>query len=769
MYSYKYDTETGGLLLIDTLSQFSKEPRPVYSRELDLLGFDKIWKYEKTDEAPYLWAEAQFYFYRGKRVAKTIGGSLYERPNIELETDETGNEILPEGSILQPVDVAAMVEKNHNLIEILECEAVKKIYDVYKRYSKKLDCFHVAFSGGKDSIVLLELVKRALPANSFIVVFGDTGMEFPDTYETVNVVEAQCKADGVAFYRASSHLKPEESWRLFGPPSRVLRWCCSVHKSVPQTLKLREILGKNDYSGMDFVGVRAHESVARSDYEYENFGKKQKGQYSYNPLLEWGSAEVWLYIYRRKLPINTAYKKGNGRVGCIFCPLGSGGKSDWFRQECYPNEVRRFTSLIRSLVLNGTEKGYIENGGWVERRNGRDIAKNEPNYFEQIRDGKFKIIVKNAKTNWKEWLKTLGELPFEIECQTYEDGTYAVIVPDTISNTPLGKMLRIILHKAAYCVSCGVCETNCRNGCISFKTGVHIESCIHCGQCHNIEEGCLAFHSLALPETIGSKTMSLNTFSDHAPKLEWVRNFFAQQEKFLNENSLGRMQIAFFRRFLSDACLIAGKGKKTVVTDFAHKIIEIGWDTTTAWGLILTNLVCTNPQMRWYADTIPAGSKITRKDAEEMLQALSVSEKDARSIIKSFARLCALPLGTKLSWGEVTLIGQTLQVLSRSRCNLRDSDGDVILYALYKFAEACDGYYEFTLSRLMDFTVDSAGVSPAEIFGLSREEMEQFLNSLSRSRPEFVSYTATHDLEVIRLADDKKASDVLSLFQGARK
>ena len=52
MYSYKYDTETGGLLLIDTLSQFSKEPRPVYSRELDLLGFDKIWKYEKTDEAP---------------------------------------------------------------------------------------------------------------------------------------------------------------------------------------------------------------------------------------------------------------------------------------------------------------------------------------------------------------------------------------------------------------------------------------------------------------------------------------------------------------------------------------------------------------------------------------------------------------------------------------------------------------------------------------------------------------------------------------------
>ena len=36
-----------------------------------------------------------------------------------------------------------------------------------------------------------------------------------------------------------------------------------------------EILGKNDYVGMDFVGVRASESLARSMYEEENYGKKQ--------------------------------------------------------------------------------------------------------------------------------------------------------------------------------------------------------------------------------------------------------------------------------------------------------------------------------------------------------------------------------------------------------------------------------------------------------------------------------------------------------------
>ena len=43
-------------------------------------------------------------------------------------------------------------------------------------------------------------------------------------------------------------------------------------------------MGKNDYVGMDFVGVRAHESATRATYDEENFGKKQKGQYSHNQI-----------------------------------------------------------------------------------------------------------------------------------------------------------------------------------------------------------------------------------------------------------------------------------------------------------------------------------------------------------------------------------------------------------------------------------------------------------------------------------------------------
>ena len=42
MYSYTWDEETGGLLLNSSPLQFSKEPRPVFSEELDILGFGKM-------------------------------------------------------------------------------------------------------------------------------------------------------------------------------------------------------------------------------------------------------------------------------------------------------------------------------------------------------------------------------------------------------------------------------------------------------------------------------------------------------------------------------------------------------------------------------------------------------------------------------------------------------------------------------------------------------------------------------------------------------
>ena len=276
MYSYTFDKETGGIILNSTPTSFSKEPRPVYAAEMDILGFYKYWDYEKQNDTPYMWAESTAYWYRDVKIATIKGGDLYSSPELQPVRDETGTVLYGKelGITLQPIDIPAMCEKNRELMLVIEDATVKKIVKEYEKFKNKLDIFHVAFSGGKDSAVLLSLVKKALPKDSFVVIFGDTGMEFPDTYETVRITKQECDADGTPFYTARSHFDPDESWNLFGPPARVLRWCCSVHKSTPQTLKMREITGKDNYIGLDFVGVRAAESVARSKYDYENFGKK---------------------------------------------------------------------------------------------------------------------------------------------------------------------------------------------------------------------------------------------------------------------------------------------------------------------------------------------------------------------------------------------------------------------------------------------------------------------------------------------------------------
>lgn len=774
MYSYEWDQETGGLVLNSTPLLMSKEPRPVYSKELDLLGFDKYWKYEKNDIYPYMWSEANNYFYRGKLVAKTKGGTLCKAPEIVIIDEPEPNE-----GKLKPIDIEGMVKKNKTIIDQLSQHTIKKIYETYLKYKNKVDIYYVAFSGGKDSVVTFDIIRRALPHNEFKVLFGDTGMEFPDTYKLVREIKEICKKEEIDFIISKSHLNPLDTWRQYGPPSTVTRWCCSVHKTSPQILLLREITKKPDFTGMAFVGVRASESASRSDYDYIGVGEKHKGQLSCNPILDWNTAELYTYIYSQNLPINDAYKKGNSRAGCLVCPNVS-EKNSFFRRSCYTEEYDKFIAIIEDLYKEKFQskdrlKEFIENTGWKARMNGRDVnipigCKEEILTKEQI------IHVQNPKTDWQEWIKTIGvllndESPYQISYRgniySFEmitnDLGYDVVIPIELAkkDAVFVKLLKNVFHKAACCICCKECAADCHNGFINMDNGklTISDECKHCSQCHKVDRGCLIFKSLELPKGVSKmKSKSLNCYSTHAPLIEWFEEFFDKKDEFFVSPSINGPKVEFFTTFLKHAGLLED-GK---LTQTANIIDKYGLDNEKSWALMLANLAYT-PEINWFVKNVNFNEILNKQYIISNLleDENCTNERAANDIFRSYCRI--LDLGFNLV-GMGTVDNSDKKNPEIFRTPWYEPDAKIVLYSLYRFAEECGGYYQFSLTRLLNHDIESDGISPTEIYGLNRETMEKLLQGLAINYPDYISVSFTLDLDNINLRNDKSSKDILEML-----
>ena len=710
MYSYTWDAETGGLLLNSSPLSFSKEPRPVYYKELDILGFDRYWNYAKNDSYPYMWAEANNYFYRGRQVAKTKGGSLYTPPEIVIMDEPE-----PDGQPLRFVDIPAMVEKNRDLLEKLAAETIKKIYNIYVEYMDRVDVFYVAFSGGKDSVVALDLVQRALPHNKFKVLFGDTGMEFPDTYKIVEEIEQHCKDAKIEFLRAKSDFDPKVTWREFGPPAQTMRWCCSVHKTAPQIILLREYTNNPHFRGMAFTGIRGDESASRSEYEGISHGEKVRGQYSCHPILEWNSAELFSYIYERQLLINDAYKKGNSRAGCLVCPLAT-SKNMYFKEQAYSfsDEGYRTTTTFNNIILETTSKElsnpsavkeFMDIGGWKARRSGKELSFAKSYTNESFEQGVLTIQVSRIETDWKQWIKTIGNVTFlengnvevlcrdklyHIEIAENTNGLTATVVigKNTQKDIYFMSELKTVFRKTAYCIGCRVCEANCPHGFISMKDG-HVtidDRCVKCKKCHDVFHGCLVANSLRLPK--GEKKMgSIDRYGNMGIELDWVRSYFKLKDEFwTSPHSLGTNMVKNLKSFLNDAEVTA----KSKFAPFGKVIDNIGIENSDAWALILCNLTYTS-EFNWWVKNIDFSTTHTPDTIYAMLDD-SMSKNSRSHIVSAYKNiLISIPqLSNEIGLGvcDYTLKNGKRFWNSVVRIPWENPNPLVILYSLYKFAEA---------------------------------------------------------------------------------
>lgn len=498
MYNYEWDKETGGYILLPSkITGVTKEVRPVFFEELQFLGFDKNygWEFPRCEE-PLMWAEARKYYYKGEFVGEASGGGLYEMPILKNVVRSLK---------IEPVDIDTMVKKNENTMNGLVQNTLKIIYNTYLEYTPKVGMFYVAYSGGKDSIVMLDVIQRALPHDSFVVVFGDTTMELKVTYDALKRAKEHWPT--LEWYIAKTAFNAEESWDKIGFPARKLRWCCSVHKTAPSIAKLKEIYKekypdtRRPFKVMVFDGVRAEESDARSTYSMVSDGNKHAVQYNCSPILEWNSCELFLYIFKYNLLFNKLYRYGAYRVGCKLCPMAS----EWY--ECvinhiYPDEVSPLInkvkdSITKTFASEEEENTYLQSGGWKSRIGGKELNIGGNKLLEIKTVDSVKLIMTDNNYRWDKWLKTVGPV-VKINEDTYaiqykdtsvnftveEDKNSTTIVMPALIRSPLSVrfmyLFKNALSKAAYCVNCGECMAECAYNALNITCGdILIDQCKH--------------------------------------------------------------------------------------------------------------------------------------------------------------------------------------------------------------------------------------------------------------------------------------------------
>lgn len=239
---------------------------------------------------------------------------------------------------------------------------------------------YIAFSGGKDSTVLLHLIRLRYP--NIPAVFADTGLEYPEIREFVKTIDnviwikpsmnfkkviekygypviskeqslyiqelrkaSSAYLMGVRWIGKKGRFKISKQWRKLALSDiSVSPNCCDVMKKEPMQ-KYERKTGRKP-----FIGTMASDSSLRkAKYLQTGCNIYERKHPSSCPLSVWLEKDIWEYIRQNNLPYSKIYDMGYERTGCMFCMFG-------VHLEGYPNRFQRMQKTHPNLYEYCIEK-----------------------------------------------------------------------------------------------------------------------------------------------------------------------------------------------------------------------------------------------------------------------------------------------------------------------------------------------------------------------------------------------------------------------------
>ncbi|RQD76859.1 MAG: phosphoadenosine phosphosulfate reductase [Halanaerobium sp. MSAO_Bac5] len=498
--------------------RIAKDLRPVFTFEKILL--EEAINIELMDSS--VWADNTRYIIDGE-VADFSKRDLYDAEDILIGKRKKIMNRINNSKRKDEFNNFVKINREHyNMIENKARNFVNNTSEIFS------DSMHiVSFSGGKDSTVTSDLVIRALKTHKIMHIFGDTSLEFPTTYEYIEKLKRQTNSPPFMVakdYQAIGENKDKKFFDLskeFGPPSRVVSWCCTIFKTGPIGNLFRNIA--EDSEIFTYYGIRRNESSNRSNYDKISRSPKIIKQMVGSPIIDWKDIDIWLYLLTRNIDFNEAYRYGFTRVGCLYCPNNSKW-SEFLLKIFFPDYSNKWNNFLVQFAKDigkPDPEVYIEQGNWKARQGGSGVdSQNKSNTVIESKpcglseDAISYELTKAISDELYELFKPFGKLDFnsgntllnEVYIRDKKQENIFLLqgkigqrnlkinIIKTKNSFLLKKRIECQLRKFQSCIDCGACANVCPNNAINTREGYSIdeEKCIHCLKCvAAFHKGCL--------------------------------------------------------------------------------------------------------------------------------------------------------------------------------------------------------------------------------------------------------------------------------------